>query len=335
MRPWSYSGPRRPTVYHRRVIRSIGAVLVVTLAASLAAAQTVGFRPRTELTILTGSELGTYYAVARDLERLLEEVVPEAGVDLDVVPSQGALQNVIEVFRHQSIHLAITQLDVMAYLRLYGKEHEEARRVVEGLQLVLPLYDEEVHLLARPGIQGIAGLRGKRVAIGSPGSGTTVTALTLLHLAGVKPRDVHSLETSLALDALRKGELDALFVVVGAPARHLVEQVSAADRLNLLTIRLQPHPDDAALAAVYVPTTIPAGTYAWQERPVETVTIKSGVVASGTVRCEAIGAFARVAMDRLEWLRRNGHPKWQSVNLDPATILALPRLSPCVATRLR
>ncbi len=150
-----------------------------------------------------------------------------------------------------------------------------------------------MHLLARPGIQTIAGLRGKRVAIGEPGSGTTVTALTLLHLAGVKPRDVQTLEATRALDALKKGEIDALFDVVGAPVRRLVEQVSAGDRLSLLTIRLQPHPDDAALAAVYVPATIPAGTYPWQERPVETVTVKSGVVTSGTVRCEAIGAFAR------------------------------------------
>src|SRR5262249_39791772 len=59
-----------------RVKRWGGAVLGVVLAASLAAAQGPGFRPRTELLILTGSEQGTYYAVARDLERLAEEVAP-------------------------------------------------------------------------------------------------------------------------------------------------------------------------------------------------------------------------------------------------------------------
>jgi hypothetical protein len=67
---------------------------------------------------------------------------------------------------------------------------------------------------------------------------------------------------------------------------------------------------------------------------VETVTVKSGVVTSGTARCEAIGAFARLAVDHLDWLRRNGHPKWQSVSLDAGKILTLSRLSPCVATRL-
>jgi TRAP transporter TAXI family solute receptor len=312
----------------------MSAMLVVALAATLAAAQGTGRRPRTELTIVTGSELGTYHAVARDLERLLEEVVPEAGVDLDVVPSQGALQNAIEVFRHQSIHLGITQLDVVSYLKIYGQTHEEARRVVEGLQVVLPLYEEEVHLLARPGIQGIAGLRGKRVAIGEPGSGTTVTALTLLHLAGVKPRDVQALDATRAVDALRKGEIDALFDVSGAPVRRLVEQISVADRISLLPIHVQPHADDAAMAAVYRATTIPAGTYPWQERPVETVTIRSGIATSGAAPCEAIGALARLAVDHLDWLRRNGHLKWQSVTLTRPRILALPRLSPCVATGL-
>jgi TRAP transporter TAXI family solute receptor len=292
------------------MIRGVGAALLVALAASVAATQGAGPRPRTELTILTGGESGTYYAVARDLERLLDEIAPDAGVDLDVVPTQGALQNAIEVFRHDAIHLGITQLDVVSYLSIYGKDNAEARRVVEGLQVVLPLYDEEVHLLARPGVHGIAGLRGKRVAIGEPGSGTTVTAMTLLHLAGVKPRDLQTLEAAEALDALRTGEIDAAFHVVGAPARLLLERIAPADRITLVPIRLEPHPEDAAMA------------------------VRSGITTAGATRCEAIGELARLAVDHLDWLRANGHPKWQAVTLDPARLLAAPRLSPCVAQRL-
>ena len=311
-------------------------MLVVALAASLAAAQGTGRRPRTELTILTGSESGTYYAVARDLERLLEEVVPEAGVDLDVVPSQGALQNAIEVFRHQAVHLGITQLDVVSYLSIYGKANEEARRVVEGLQVVLPLYDEEVHLLARPGIQSIAGLRGKRVAIGEPGSGATVTALTLLHLAGVKPRDVQTLEMARALDALREGR-DRRPLRRGRRPRPAPGRAGLRGGSDSACCRsaCSLTPDDAALAAAYLPTTIPAGTYPWQERAVETVTVQSGVVTSGTLQLRRDRRRSRaLAVDNLDWLRRNGHPKWQSVTLDRARILARSRLSPCVAKRL-
>jgi hypothetical protein len=68
--------------------------------------------------------------VARDLERLTEEVASEEGVDLDVVPSQGASQNALEVFRRASIHVGITRLDVVSYLNIYARGNEEARRVV-------------------------------------------------------------------------------------------------------------------------------------------------------------------------------------------------------------
>ena len=293
-----------------------------------------GRSPRTELNILTGPESGTYFAVAKDLKRLAEEVVPEAGVDLDVVPSQGALQNALEVFRYRSIPLGITQLDIVAYLSIYGRGNDEARRVAEGLQVVLPLYQEEVHLLARGPVKSLASLPDKRVSIGPPGSGTHVTAMVLLHRAGVHPADVLTLDFSDALAALRRGQLDALFLVGGAPVPALAAEVMASDGLALVPVRLQPVSDDAPLAAYYLPASLAPRTYPWQPEPVGTVAVWSGIVTSGTEGCEAIGALARMSIDHLGWLRANGHPKWQSVALDDARLRALPRLSPCVARRL-
>ena len=231
---------------------------------------------RTELNILTGPESGTYFAVAKDLKRLAEEVVPEAGVDLDVVPSQGALQNALEVFRYRSIPLGITQLDIVAYLSIYGRGNDEARRVAEGLQVVLPLYQEEVHLLARGPVKSLASLTDKRVSIGPPGSGTHVTAMVLLHLAGVHPADVLTLDFSDALAVLRRDQLDALFLVGGAPVPALAAEVMASDGLALVPVRLQPVSDDAPLAAYYRPASLAARTYPWQPEPVDTVAVWSG-----------------------------------------------------------
>ena len=260
--------------------------------------------------------------------------MPEAGVDLDVVPSQGALQNALEVFRYRSIPLGITQLDIVAYLSIYGRANDEARRVAEGLQVVLPLYQEEVHLLARGPVKSLASLTDKRVSIGPPGSGTHVTAMVLLHLAGVHPADVLTLDFSDALAAAERGQLDALFLVGGAPVPALAAEVVASDGLALVPVRLQPVSDDAPLAAYYLPASLAARTYPWQPEPVGTVAVWSGIVTSGTEGCEAIGALARMSIDHLGWLRANGHPKWQSVALDDARLRALPRLSSCVARQL-
>jgi TRAP transporter TAXI family solute receptor len=303
--------------------------------ALVGAGEAAGRAPRTELNFLSGTEAGTYYALARDLERLAEEVVPDAGVDIDVVSSQGALQNAIEVFRHRTFHLAITQLDVASYLKVYAKENDEARRVVDGLQLVLPLFAEEVHLLARAPAKGLGALSGKRVAIGEAGSGVSVTAVVLLHLAGVQPAELLTLDGDGGLAALRRGQIDAMVVVAGAPMPFLAERVVASDGFVLAPVQLQPLPDQAPLATVYHPVVIPAGTYPWQAEPVTTVAVRSGVVTSGNAGCDAIGAMARMTIDNLAWLRQNGHPKWKSVVLDEKTLRGHPRLSPCVAKRLR
>jgi TRAP transporter TAXI family solute receptor len=291
--------------------------------------------PATELVIVAGRAHGTYHAVAKDIETLLERVVPQEGLDLDVIPSRGALQNVLDVFEHESIDLGLTQLDTLAYLNAFGNDDEDARRLSDAIQVVLPLYEEEVHLLARPGIRGLADLAGKRVGIGEAGSGTMATALVLLRLGRVTPGQVLPMDSLRALALLRRGDIDALFTVVGSPSRLLAEQVVAEDGLALVPVRVPAVPGDDFVARLYRPATIAARTYGWQADAVETVAVRSAIIMTGTAHCDAIGALARIVHDHLGWLRQNGHEKWKSVTLDRAAILAEPRLSPCVARRLR
>jgi TRAP transporter TAXI family solute receptor len=323
-------------------MRRLGSViLVLGSLVTLAGAQGApGRMPRTELMIVTGSEYGTYYAMARDVKRLLDEVVPEAGLTLAVVPSPGALQNVVDVFRYQSIHLGMTQTDVLDYLEIYARGDPDARRILGGLQIASGLYDEDVYLIARPGIRGLDDLTGKRVDIGLAGSGTTVTALVLLHLAGVQPREmVNFPQVTDAITALRKGRIDAFFRVTATPAQYLAEGISPSHGFVLVPIRLSPKPDMARLAQHYRRAVIPAKAYPWLDHPVETVKVGARVVTAGDVpgspACVAIGRLVEIMREHLPWLQENGHPKWKDVARDPAEILADPRISPCVVQAYR
>jgi TRAP transporter TAXI family solute receptor len=313
-------------------------VLMLVSVATLAGAQS---RPaRTELMILTGPESGTYYQMARDVKRLLDEVATEASVDLAVVPSQGALQNVIDVFRYQSIQLGITQGDVLSYLEVYARGDPDARRAVGGLQVVGGLYDEDVYLFARPGIKGIGDLAGKRVDIGPPGSGTTVTSLVLLHLAGVEPREiVNLLEVGDAIAALRKGRIDAFFRVIATPADYLRDDISDSHGFVLVPVKLAPAPRDQALAQHYLPAVIRAKAYPWLDRDVETVKVRAAIVTAGappgSPACDAIGRLIAAVLSHRAWLGQHGHGRWKAVGYDSATILADPRVSPCAVRALR
>jgi hypothetical protein len=88
-------------------MRGLAAAVVaaVLIAASSDAQNPPRPSPRTELILLTGFESGVYHPVGRDIRRLLDERGPELGIELAVVPSRGALQNVVDVFRHPSIQL--------------------------------------------------------------------------------------------------------------------------------------------------------------------------------------------------------------------------------------
>jgi hypothetical protein len=311
-------------------------VLVVASVAIVADAQ-VAPRPasRTELMMITGGESGAYFAMGRDIKRLVDEVAPEVGIELAILPSQGALQNVIDVFRYKSVQLGVTQSDVLSYLEIYARGDPDARRVIGELQVAGGLYDEDVYLFARPGINGLADLSGKRVDIGPPGSGTTVTALVLLHLAGVEPREVVNMfETRQVITALRAGRIDAFFRVAGTPAEYLRESISASHGFVLVPIRLNPKPGDTPLAQHYTPTTIKAHAYPWLDHPVETVKVRTAMVTAGapvgSAACDAIGRLFRLVVDNLAWLRQHGHPKWRELERGPADVLASPRVSPCI-----
>lgn len=106
-----------------------------------------------------------------------------------MILSAGTLQNVPDVQRYRSLPLGLAQLDVLAYLNLALNDDSSARHIAEELLIVLPLYREEVHLLARAGIKQISDLNGEKIAIGELGSGTSVTA-DLAELAHVEPAEL-------------------------------------------------------------------------------------------------------------------------------------------------
>ncbi|BAU63168.1 TRAP transporter solute receptor [Stanieria sp. NIES-3757] len=307
---------------------SLGLILILNIIPTTRAKANVS--NSVELNILTASERGTYYAIAEDLEKL----VSQSAIDLDVIPSDGALKNVYELYNHPSIPLALSQLDILAFMNTMANDDEDMRQQFEALRLVLPLYQEEVHLLAHDEIKSIADLNNKKVAIGAEGSGTSITAVMMLQNARVAPQQLLQLEPLRAIDALRKREIDALFYVVGIPDRAFVEEISAEDRLKLVPVQIESVPNDEFFSKIYSNTTIPAQTYSWQAEPVETVAVQSALFTTDSENCQEVGKFARLIYENLDWLKQNGHPKWQSIEFDLNDIKADPRLSTCVAQEL-
>jgi len=279
-------------------------ISVVTLAFAIAP---VAAALAADLGVITGSEKGTYYQFGLNLQALTKT----NGINMSVYPSKGSVENIYAVYQRPGVQVGIVQSDVLAFVARVQTD-QTLQRIAKKIKMVFPLYNEEVHLLARKGIGSFDDLAGKRVAIGREGSGTYLTTRLLFKLSEVAPREMVTIDTDEALAELKAGRIDAMFFVAGYPVRLLSEGVTATDGLGLVPIT------NKDIAEFYPRAAIPANTYTWQPQPVETVAVKAVLVSFDYRRtdCETVGRFAQVVSTNLEWLTKNGHPKWKSVNLE-------------------
>ena len=273
-------------------------VSAVVLAISLSTA------PR--MAIVTGGATGTYIKIGEDIRKIAEP----SGIYLQVLESAGSIQNVFDVRKKRGVQLGIVQSDVLEYIRDISDD-QELKVIATKLAAVYPLYKEEVHVLGDLSLKTLQDLQGKRVAIGPQRSGTYLTAKTIFFQTGITPSKEVFLGGKEALDSLRKGEIDAMFYVAGAPATLFSENTTVDDKFQLIGL------DDKALDS-YLTAVIPAGTYKWQESEVRTVAVKAVLITFNYAgeQCQNVAKVAKIIRENKAWLDVNGHPKWGEVNLD-------------------
>jgi hypothetical protein len=120
------------------------------------------------------------------------------------------------------------------------------------------------------------------------------------------------IDTGEALTELKAGRIDAMFYVAGYPVKLLTEDVTDKDGLALIPIT------NKSIVEFYPSASIPAGTYAWQTTATPTVAAKAVLVSFDFRRrdCDLVGKVAQAVSTKLEWLQKNGHPKWKAVDLN-------------------
>ena len=226
------------------------------------------------LAIATGGPAGLYYPFGGGMASLWSEVLPEVNAKAEV--TGGSVTNVIQVARGES-DLGIAMADVVS------SAYSGTGRFPEPLPLrvLFTAYPNIVHILSlrSSGIETIADLRGKRVAIGAQGSGTAVAATNVLNGLGLSLQDIapRYLSFGETTSGLKDGTLDAGFVVGGLGIAAVTELAVTRD-IQIISLTAA---DLAALTSqypAYSGYTIPAGTYAGVDQPRQALGIWSAVV---------------------------------------------------------
>jgi hypothetical protein len=316
------------------LLRTLAAMLCLMPATALAqkaadksAVKTARPAAAIERNIMTGGPKGTYIQIGRDLSA----IAAECGQDLKVQESAGSLENLVAVKNRLFTQFGIVQSDVLEYVRTYSQVDADLRRALWGVRIMFPLYDEEIHVLARRDITGLKDLAGRKVAIGAKDSGTFLTATLVLDIARVEGAERLAISSADALPKLLAGEIDAMFYVAGAPAALFADPAIDGARFHLLDIK------DAPLLATYAPSEIEGGAYPFQTDPVSTVAVKAVLMTYDYQadksdyhrdNCRAASDLAALMLANLERLRQSGHPKWKEIDL--AAVPAGWQVSQCV-----
>lgn len=269
-----------------------------------------------EVNIMTGGATGTYIQIGKDIATLAKAI----DMDVTVVESAGSMENIEAVRDRRFTQFGIVQSDVLDFIRTFKNEDKAMRRIATGTKIAFPLYNEEVHIVAKKSgsINVLADLSGKTVAVGAPNSGTNLTTTFLFEVTNIRPQTLVTIKASEALEELRAGRIDAFVYVAGAPTKLLVD-TSPNDDLKLIPVAA------GAISGYYGTAIIKAGTYPWLTEDVLTPAVKAVLMTfeydpkrNDYLRhsCEVVTKISYLINRNIEWLRENGHPKWKQVDLN-------------------
>ena len=253
----------------KNLLKSLAVLLVIT-------SSFIGKAISNELTFFTigtGGTAYTYYPVGGMITNAISKPPGSrecgkggsCGVDgliASAVSSRGSVDNVNAIISGLR-NSGFAQSDV-AYWAYTGTGTMEGKEPAKDLRTIAALFQEHIHLVAlkKSNINSVKDLKGKRVSLDEPGSGTYVDAKLILESNGLSTNDVkaEALKGKAATDALRNGKVDAIFVVAGYPTGAIVELASAVD------IKLVPIDGAGAKALTskygfFSESPIPSGTY--------------------------------------------------------------------------
>jgi TRAP transporter TAXI family solute receptor len=241
--------------------------------------------------------------------------VLDSGDDLRVLPvvGKGAFQNVKDILHLKGVDLGITQSDIMSFLK---KTPEFGANIDDRMHYIAKLYNEEMHILAGPGINSVADLDGKKVNYSDAGSGTQFSTRLIFEALGIKPQEVNMGQADGFLQ-VKSGEIAATVLIGGKPTAAFAK-LQAEPGLKLLPVAYT-----EALETGYFPAKLTSEDYPGlipQGQVVDTIAVGAILACyawpSNTDRYRRVAKFTEAFLSKFEEFRKPPrHAKWRETNI--------------------
>jgi len=286
---------------------------LATFAGAMALATTATAQER-YVTIGTGGQTGVYYVVGQSICRLVNRGTSDHGIQCTAPSTGGSIAN-INAINAGDMDMGVAQSD-WQFHAFNGSSQFEGAGVPE-LRAVFSVHGEPFTVLARQDaeISTFADLAGRRVNVGSPGSGQRATMDVVLDAMGMSTADF-ALASELApaeqSAALGDNNVDAIVYTVGHPNGSIQEATSTVDAV---LVPVDGPEIDALVegAPYYAHATIPGGMYANNPEGTATFGVRATFVTSANVPDDVIYEIVKSVFDNFDRFR-GLHPAFANLS---------------------
>ena len=299
----------------RTFLKAIPALFLFMLSVQPAQAQT-------RLSIATAGTTGVFYTYGGALASLISKYVP--GTAATAEATGGSVEN-LKLIATKNVDLAATSADV-AYNGFFDfKESKYFKQKVDARAL-FNMYDEPLHLVTRAEspIKGLQDLKGKRIVVGSPGSGTEMKSRMVLRAMGIEYKDFtpEFLSFGEGTEALKDKVVDAALLGVLYPAPAVVE-LSMHNPIKLISLSDEEVDKMVKGGSIFIKSIIPANTYKGVETPTQTVSVPCLIVSRADLPDEVAYNIVKAVFEHKDELDLI-HSAFKDTTLENATKTVIP-----------
>jgi uncharacterized protein len=271
----------------------LAALAVLALAAQAQAQEFIN--------VLTGGTSGVYYPLGTALSKIYGDNIE--GVKATVQATKASVEN-LNLLQQGKGEVAFALGDSVSQAWA-GNAEAGFPGKLDKLRGLTALYNNYIQIVAAAdaGIATLADLKGKRVSVGAPKSGTELNARAVFAAAGITYEDLGKVEYlpfAESVELIKNRQLDATLQSAGLGV------ASIRDLATAVPIVIVPIAADVVTKIgdpAYVSAVIPAGTYEGQGADVETAAITNILVTHEGVSEEVAYQMTKLLFDHLEDLK--------------------------------
>jgi len=248
--------------------------------------------------VLTGGTSGVYYPLGVALSTNIGKALPN--VKTSVQSTKASLEN-LNLLQTGRGEIAFTLGDSLSDA-WKGNAEAGFKTPLNRLRGIAAIYPNYVQIVARAdaGIKSLADLKGKRISVGAPRSGTELNARTIFQAAGMSYADfskVEYLPFGESVELMKNRQLDVTLQSAGLGVASLRDLATSVD---IVVVPIPAEVVKKTNDAAYIPATIPANTYKGQTGDVVSAAVQNYLVTHEGVSNDTVYAMTKALWTGLD-----------------------------------